>query len=127
MREQIEAQAADLGLSRTRVTGWKPPDEVRSLIATSRYLVIPSSGEETASLAVLEALAMGRPVIVSDSGALPELPARGTGLVFPAVDEQRLAQRFLELMGDAELCRRLGERDVVVFGRGSLLATISRL
>ncbi|WP_211374101.1 glycosyltransferase family 1 protein [Cellulomonas fimi] len=54
------------------VTGWLEDDELRSLVAGSRALALPSL-DEGFGLPVLEALACGRPVVVSDIPALREV------------------------------------------------------
>lgn len=54
------------------LTGWLEDDELRALVAGSRALVLPSI-DEGFGLPVLEALASGRPVVVSDIPALVEV------------------------------------------------------
>ena len=48
-------------------------------------------------LSVLEAMALGRPVIVTGVGCLPELVPRGTGLVVPPAGPRALAEAILVL------------------------------
>jgi glycosyltransferase involved in cell wall biosynthesis len=60
---------------------------------------------------VAEAMAAGRPVVVSDEGALPELVGRGAyGRVAAALDPGQFADRILELLGDRNAADRLGAR-----------------
>jgi len=60
--------------------------------------------------AVLEAQAMELPVVCSDAGGLPENVAHGeTGFVTRRRDPREMAERIVELAGDAELRRRMGE------------------
>jgi glycosyltransferase involved in cell wall biosynthesis len=54
------------------LTGWLEDDELRALVAGSHALVLPSI-DEGFGLPVLEALASGRPVVVSDIPALVEV------------------------------------------------------
>ena len=75
-------------------------------MAAARYVAIPSVGEETASLAALEALAAARPLLVSERGALPELVATGAGVVSRPGDEIDISDKISLLMEDDELCRR---------------------
>jgi glycosyltransferase involved in cell wall biosynthesis len=97
-----------LGLKRTRFAGRLSPRDVMDRVATARYLVMPSLSEENAPLAVLEAMARGRPVIVSRRGGLPELVEAGGGLVSDAGDEQGLAVNIGRLTSDDDLCAQLG-------------------
>ncbi|GIU78032.1 MAG: colanic acid biosynthesis glycosyltransferase WcaL [Bryobacteraceae bacterium] len=60
--------------------------------------------------AVLEAQAMELPVVCSDAGGLPENVANGeTGFVTRRRHPKEMAERILELAGDAELRRKMGE------------------
>ena len=105
-RQSLENLASRLGLAHTRFFGWRAADEVPDLLAEARYVAIASSGEETASLSALEALAASRPLLVSNRGALPELVATGAGLVCRPEDSIDLSEKINELMRDDDLCRR---------------------
>ena len=94
-----------LGLHNTRFLGWLPTDEVARLMAAARFVALPSVGEETASLAALEALAAGRPLLVSERGALPELVATGAGLASRPGDAIDVAEKISLLVNDDALCR----------------------
>ncbi len=59
-------------------------------------------------LSVLEAMASGVPVVVSDRGALPEVVA-GAGLVVPP-DAEHLWQALATLLGDEAVASDLGRR-----------------
>jgi glycosyltransferase involved in cell wall biosynthesis len=70
--------------------GYVAADRRQELYATGSMLVLPSLLEGF-GLPVLEAMAVGVPVIVSDRGALPEVAA-DAGQVVPAEDAEALAQ-----------------------------------
>jgi glycosyltransferase involved in cell wall biosynthesis len=58
---------------------------------------------------IIEAMAMGVPVVSSRSGAIDELVEDGvTGLLVPPRDESALAAAIARLLGDAELRRAMG-------------------
>ncbi len=70
-------------------------------------------------LTCLEAMACGKPVVVSDAGGLPEMVRDGdTGLVFPAGDAQALAASTARLCAQPALGAQLGRnaRDCAVAG-----------
>lgn len=79
------------------LTGWLGDDELRSLVAGARALALPSL-DEGFGLPALEALAAGRPVILSDVPALREV-AGPHGFFAPATDTGRLAQALLDGVG----------------------------
>lgn len=59
---------------------------------------------------MLEAMALGRPVIATRVGGVYRVIRDGeTGLLVPPSDSAQLAQRILELLNDPERARRIGE------------------
>jgi glycosyltransferase involved in cell wall biosynthesis len=104
-RQRLEELARMLGLANTRFLGFQSSDQVRELVANARYVAVPSLGEETANLGALEALSAGRPLLVSDRGALPELVAGGAGLACRPGDERDISDKMSRLIQDDELCR----------------------
>ncbi len=105
-RRALEDLALRLRLANTRFLGWRPHDEVGELVAAARYVAIPSVWEENAPLAALEALAAARPLLVSESGGLPELVATGAGVACRTGDEIDISDKITLLMKDDEFCRR---------------------
>ena len=90
--------------------------EVASLIASVDLVVVPSTYPESFGRGVTEAQAVGRPVVASRIGALPELVDDGrSGLLVPPDDASALAQALKRLIQDARLrarCVREGRRQV---------------
>jgi glycosyltransferase involved in cell wall biosynthesis len=71
---------------------------------------VPSVCPETFSMAGVEALSVGRPVIGSDIGAIPEwLIDKKCGYLVPPGDVESLASRILELFSDKELLKKMSE------------------
>lgn len=84
------------------ILGWKNPAEVKSLMRAARALVFPSVWYEGQPLTVLESLAMGTPVIVSDICAGREAVRDGVnGLWFKSADPRALADAMTRLSDDA--------------------------
>jgi glycosyltransferase involved in cell wall biosynthesis len=82
-------------------------DDVERILAAADVVVVPSHWEEAFGLAVVEGMAAGRPVVVSRSGAMPELVG-DTGLVVPKKDPAALAAAVSRLLDDPMLRARLG-------------------
>jgi glycosyltransferase involved in cell wall biosynthesis len=77
--------------------------------AASDMVVLPTTKREGLSRAILEAMAYGRPAVVSDTGGNAELVADGeSGFVVPPSDPQALAAAISRLAGDPELRDRMG-------------------
>lgn len=72
-------------------------------------IVCVPSRNEAFGLTVIEAMAAGKAVIGSDSGAIPELLDVETGRLAPPEAPAAWAEALAELAGDAGLRRRLGE------------------
>jgi glycosyltransferase involved in cell wall biosynthesis len=85
--------------------------QARVLAIAARPLVYPS-GQSV----LLEAMAMGRAVVVTDSEAIGGYVADGvTALTVPSGDPSALRQRIVDAAGDDALRRRLGQA-----GRGAV-------
>jgi glycosyltransferase involved in cell wall biosynthesis len=77
MRGVVERRIEELGLEgHVRITGWIGEAEVRKEIAAARALVLPSFAEGL-PVVIMEAMAMGRPVISTAIAAIPELVRTG--------------------------------------------------
>lgn len=87
-----------------RLLGWKSPAEVKRLMREARALVFPSLWFEGQPLTVLEAKAMGTPVIVSDGCAGREDVEDGvTGLWFTSANVDSLARALRRAQDDARI------------------------
>ena len=77
MQAAIESEIAALGISdRVTLAGPQPADRVRAELLRSRALVLPSLAEGL-PVALMEALAAGRPVITTPIAGIPELVRDG--------------------------------------------------
>jgi glycosyltransferase involved in cell wall biosynthesis len=81
--------------------------DVERILAASDVVVVPSHWEEAFGLAVVEGMAAGKPVVVSASGAMPELVG-DAGLVVPKRDPPALAAAIGRILDDRKLAARLG-------------------
>ena len=106
-RPAIEAEILRLGLSDdVRITGYV--DDVRGAISACDVMALPSVAIETFSIAALEAMALGKPMIMSDVGGAAELIRPGIeGWLFPPGDIEKLAA-LLTTMVDESRCTAMG-------------------
>jgi len=71
--------------------------------------VVLASRQETAPMAVLEAMAAGKPVVATRVGGVADLlEDGGSGFVVAAGDVEAMAQRMAQLLQDSDLRRRMG-------------------
>jgi len=82
----------------------------RPVLAAADAFVMPSI-EEGLGFAVLEAMAMGKPVVASATGGMYEVVRdEETGYLVPRADAHAMAEAVCRLLADAERARELGMR-----------------
>jgi glycosyltransferase involved in cell wall biosynthesis len=82
---------------------------IYDVIAAMDIFALPSL-DEGVPMALLEAMALARPVVATSVGGVPEIVTnRATGLIVPPKDEQMLADACLELMRNREWAQMLGQ------------------
>jgi glycosyltransferase involved in cell wall biosynthesis len=85
------------------------PETLAGEIAGAAAIVLVSR-QETLPVAIQEAMAVGRPVIASPVGGVPSIVRDGeTGFLVEHGDPDALAERFVAVMDDADLRRRMGD------------------
>jgi glycosyltransferase involved in cell wall biosynthesis len=110
LRDQLATRIEEQGLQdRVRLEGYLPEEELRSLVANARAVVVPSIWMENFPTVVSESFSLGRPVVGSDRGGIPEmLDYGGRGVVYPATDVSELGTAMLELFDEPERAAELG-------------------
>ena len=108
-RPALEALAASLRLTaRVRFTGGLA--DVRPALAAADVFVLSSDAEGMPG-SVLEAMAMGLPVVATDVGGTAEALAGGAaGVLVPPGNPQALAEAVASLLDAPDRCRALGAR-----------------
>lgn len=110
MRSEIESRIRDSQLeSHIRITGWASGETVRREIEQARVFVLPSFAEGL-PVVIMEAMAMGRPVISTYVAGIPELVIPGeNGWLVPAGDVQALVDAMREAINSpVERLREMG-------------------
>lgn len=107
---ELHQRVEDLGLNEKVIwKGFLDGDQLAREYRSCTALANPSMANETFGLTALEAMSFGKPVIVSDGGALPELVRDGRdGMVFPAGDADALAGCLARMMAALEERRGMG-------------------
>jgi glycosyltransferase involved in cell wall biosynthesis len=84
-------------------------DDIPSLYTASEVCLYPSSSQEPFGLTMLEAMASGKPLVVTHSGGMPEIVKEGVnGFVVPIRNHEDLAARIIELLQNPDLAKRMG-------------------
>lgn len=123
LQRTLEQQIHEAGLwERVHLLGARPRAEVAAEMRAADAVLLPSilgrrGDREGIPVALMEAMATGRPVVSSRQSGIPELVEDGVeGLLCPPGDAVALADALDRLAGDADLCRRMG-----VAGRETIL------
>jgi glycosyltransferase involved in cell wall biosynthesis len=109
-RPANEDQVAKLHLNdRVHFVGYVPREQIAQRYASAHVFALPSYNEGM-SVALLEAMASGLPVVVTPTGGTPELVEPGiNGFIFDWADVDRLTSYLHRFAQDRPLVRRMGD------------------
>jgi glycosyltransferase involved in cell wall biosynthesis len=104
----LKEQAKRLGIEgRVRFLGMR--QDVAILLALMDLFVLPSLSEGL-SMALLEAMTAGKPVVATSVGGNPELVERGkTGFLVRSMDSKDLADNLIEVLDNESSMKRFGQ------------------
>jgi glycosyltransferase involved in cell wall biosynthesis len=124
-RDRLESVASKHGLGGNVIfTGFIPDEDLPLAYAACDVFCMPGTAE-LQSIATLEAMATGRPVVAAAALALPHLVVEGVnGQLYKPADLDALAACLDRLLGDAELRQRMGRRSLELVAAHSHLATL---
>jgi colanic acid/amylovoran biosynthesis glycosyltransferase len=107
-RSAIERQIVALDVQEMiQLVGWKSNADVREAICASRGLLLPSYAEGL-PVVIMEALALGRPVVSTYIAGIPELVTPDCGWLVPAgsVDDIEAALKQLLRLSNDEILQK---------------------
>jgi glycosyltransferase involved in cell wall biosynthesis len=109
LRDDLQRYATEAGIAENvRFPGWR--SDVERLLSVFDIFVFPSLNEGMGK-AIVEALAMGRPVVASNVGGIPDLVISGeNGILVRPADDHALFEAIKTLCENPDKRRRLGER-----------------
>lgn len=116
LRESLQQLIQELGVSdHVRLLGWKQQDEVVEILNDADILLAPSvtsrdGDQEGIPVAIMEAMAMGLPVVSTLHSGIPELVHNGTsGFLVPEKDVDSLAEKLGYLVEHPEVWPKMGQ------------------
>ena len=130
LRPALEARAESLGIAERIIFTGERKDVAR-LLAAMDIFVIPSL-YEACQYSLLEAMAMGKPVVATPAGVAPDVVMNHeTGLLVPLADSAAIARAVTELLEDRALAAHVGgrARELMAgdFSVGAMLDNIARV
>lgn len=124
LEDDVREGARQLGIEPgVELLGLVTRAELPDLLASTDVVALASAWEGL-PVALIEALAAGKPIVASDAGGNRELVHHGeNGLVVPVGDVDALAQALLELGLDPAARQRMGAASLARFARGTFSRT----
>ncbi len=112
IKNLVEDKINSLSLNtRVKLAGYKSGEELYDIIRKSKFVVLPSEWYENAPYSVLEAMALGKPVVGSNIGGIPEMVTDGiNGYVFSSGDSEELAKVIEQLYFDDIKLSQMGKQ-----------------
>ncbi len=111
LRNKYEKRVARNGLKDVVFVGCVSHDELPRYYNTADIVCAPATGKESFGIVLLEAMALGKPVVASNIDGYASIMTHGAeGLLVPPKDEKALAQALLSLMESKSLRQQMGVR-----------------
>ena len=109
MEESVVKPMKRLGVEPWVVLGGYQTEHYVDTLNSMDLFVFLVPGSDGTARALREAMAMGKPVIVTDRGMLPELVENGVSGIVAQETPESLAQAVCELLRDPEKGRKMGK------------------
>ncbi len=127
--DELKNMASISGIEENiKFLGWR--QDVAEVISTFDVFVLPSLNEGMGRVLV-EAMALGKPIVASGIGGIPDLVADGkNGYLVPVGDVEVLAARIRRLLDDPEKREKMGnagKRYAVNFSADAMVEKIDQL
>lgn len=111
LRKKYEKQVMRNGLKDVVFVGYVAYDELPRYYKTADIVCSPATGRESFGIVLLEAMAVGKPIVASNIDGYASLVTHDVeGLLVPPEDEEILAQALISLMTNQSLRQQMGAR-----------------
>lgn len=125
-KKALEALAKKLGISnRTRFTGYVPDEDLIFFYRESKCFITASIAE-LQSIATMEAMASGLPIVAVNVGALSELVHENeNGFLFSPGDAEKMLRSIQSIFNDEGLFKKMGSASLQLIQQHRIEKTIS--
>lgn len=129
LKQNLKKQASELGIEKNIIfLGWR--DDVARIISTYDIFALPSLNEGMGRVLV-EAMALGKPIVASDIGGIPDLVTHErNGFLVPAKNPEQLANYIQILLENEEQREKMGhegKKIAVNFSKEIMVERIAEL
>ena len=114
LRNKYEKWVAETGTRDVVFIGYISYDELPRYYRTADIFCAPAISGESFGIILLEAMAMGKPIVASNIDGYASVVTDGAeGLLVPPKDEKALSQALISLMNDESLRQQMGAKGKV--------------
>jgi phosphatidylinositol alpha-mannosyltransferase len=111
LRHRYEKYVARSGLKDVIFVGLVSYDDLPRYYQTADVFCAPAIGSESFGIILLEAMAMGKPIVASNIEGYASVISHGVdGLLVPPADKDKLAQALISLLNDEALRKEMGDK-----------------
>ena len=111
LRHKYEKQVVRDDLKDVVFVGYVSYDELPRYYKTADIVCAPATGRESFGIVLLEAMAVGKPIVASNIEGYASVMTHGVdGLLVPPKDEEMLAQALISLLTDESLRQQMGAK-----------------
>ena len=109
-RAELEIFAREHKLGNVVFAGSKAGNDLTQLVSRAKFVVVPSEWYDNSPLVIYESFSMGRPVLATTLGGMPELIEDGVnGRLFAPKDAAGLSRIINDMLGDEKRLRAMGK------------------
>lgn len=114
LRKKYEKQVRRNKLEDVIFVGYVPYDELPRYYKTADVFCAPATGHESFGIILLEAMAMGKPIVASNiDGYASLLTNDAEGTLVPPKDKRKLAQALISVLSDESLRQQMGAKGII--------------
>lgn len=96
--------------------GFQKGEELREIIANASFIMVPSEWYENNPMAIIEAYSLGKPVIASNIGGIPEIVKdKTTGFLFESGNVEDLTQQIYKANEISEVAYKIMSDNAVLY------------
>ncbi len=114
LRDKYEKQVKKYDLKDVIFAGHTSHEELPRYYKTADVFCAPATGWESFGIVLLEAMAVGKPIVASDIDGYASILTHGAeGLLVPPKDDKSLAQALISLLNDEKLRQEMGAKGIL--------------
>ena len=128
LRNKYEKRVARDGIEDVTFIGFATYDDLPRYYKTADIICCPATGWESFGIVLIEAMAVGTPVVASDiSGYASVMTHDAEGLLVPPKNASKLAEALLSLANDKAMRQKMGQKGIVTAQQYSWQSVAKRI